>query len=272
MSKAERVSAAQELAIVRLVNECRELGDDAAAWQDRLVDGLRGLTAGIIAAVGPTPPLRVTITQGAAAYWVKQHAGGGWPSAAVKARWEAWAANPEAVRHHPGVAGFWARPEPTLTLVRQEIVADHVWERSPFVNDALRPDGMDEGLIGRADVPVIGGGYCYTVIRAKGERPFGRRDGAVAAALFRAIGPHLGRSLLLTTQPNRHGLSPRLREVLDCLLDGDSEKEAALRLGLQRTTIHDHVKRLYKHFGVSSRAELLAYFLRRYRGANGAGR
>ena len=70
---------------------------------------------------------------------------------------------------------------------------------------------------------------------------------------------------MLTTQPNRHGLTPRARQVLDCLLDGDSEKQAALRLGLRVTTVHGHVKRLYLHFGVGSRAELLAYFLRRYR-------
>jgi DNA-binding CsgD family transcriptional regulator len=61
------------------------------------------------------------------------------------------------------------------------------------------------------------------------------------------------------------GLSPRKREVLHCLLDGDGEKQVALRLGIHPATVHDHVKRLYHHFGVSSRAELLAYFLRRHR-------
>ena len=59
-------------------------------------------------------------------------------------------------------------------------------------------------------------------------------------------------------------LPPRAREVLDLLLQGLSEKEIAARLGLRPSTVHDHVKRLYAHFGVGSRAELMAYFLRRH--------
>src|SRR5262245_33527802 len=107
MSKSERVRAADELAILRLVNECRELGDDAAAWQMRLVEGLLSLTGGMIASVGPAPTHRagqmITLQ-----VWVARQMGGGWPSAAVKARWEALVADPAAIREHPGVASFWA--------------------------------------------------------------------------------------------------------------------------------------------------------------------
>jgi DNA-binding NarL/FixJ family response regulator len=57
-------------------------------------------------------------------------------------------------------------------------------------------------------------------------------------------------------------LSPRLRQTLVCLLDGSSEKEAAARLGLSPTTLHQYVTALYRHFGVRSRAQLLARVLR----------
>ncbi|QEL16364.1 helix-turn-helix transcriptional regulator [Limnoglobus roseus] len=262
MSKSQRVTAADEVAILRLMNECRELGDDAMAWQQRLISGLQKLTGGMVAAVGPTPPLRGEL--GVLQEWVGQQLGGGWPSESLRRKWEALAADPMAMQAHPAVSAFWAMPEPSLSLTRREIVPDHVWDRSPFVNDLLRADGMDEGLVSRADVPVIGGGYVLTVVRAKGEQAFSRRAGAVVAALLRELEPHLGRGLFLTSQPNLHGLSPRLRQVLGCLLDGDSEKEAALRCRLHPTTVHEYVKHLYRHFGVSSRAELLAYFLRRY--------
>jgi DNA-binding CsgD family transcriptional regulator len=46
--------------------------------------------------------------------------------------------------------------------------------------------------------------------------------------------------------------------VLDCLLRGDSESEAARALALSTHTIHVHVKRLHRYFGTSSRGELLA--------------
>jgi DNA-binding CsgD family transcriptional regulator len=63
-------------------------------------------------------------------------------------------------------------------------------------------------------------------------------------------------------QPRRP-LSPREREVLDVLLRGHSEKRAADRLGLSSHTVHQYVKRLFRAFGVSSRAELMAGFIPR---------
>lgn len=58
------------------------------------------------------------------------------------------------------------------------------------------------------------------------------------------------------------GLSPRVAQTLERLLAGDSEKEAAARLGLSRHTVHVYVKTLYRHYDVSSRGELLARFVR----------
>lgn len=56
-------------------------------------------------------------------------------------------------------------------------------------------------------------------------------------------------------------LSPRQRQVLSFLLAGDSLKEVAKKLELSEHTVGDYVKRIYKHFSVSSRAELLALFI-----------
>jgi DNA-binding NarL/FixJ family response regulator len=56
-------------------------------------------------------------------------------------------------------------------------------------------------------------------------------------------------------------LSPRMRQTLEQLLAGDSEKQIAQRLGLSRHTVHVYVKALYKGFSVSSRGELLALFI-----------
>jgi DNA-binding NarL/FixJ family response regulator len=57
-------------------------------------------------------------------------------------------------------------------------------------------------------------------------------------------------------------LSPRMRQTLDRLLVGDSEKQIANHLGLSRHTVHVYVKAIYKGFGVSSRGELLSKFVR----------
>ena len=57
-------------------------------------------------------------------------------------------------------------------------------------------------------------------------------------------------------------LSPRLRETLDCLLDGASEKQIAKRLELSPHTVHGYVKLIYRHFKVKSRAQLLSRWVR----------
>jgi DNA-binding NarL/FixJ family response regulator len=58
------------------------------------------------------------------------------------------------------------------------------------------------------------------------------------------------------------GLSRRMRQTLEHLLGGDSEKEVATKLKLSPHTVHVHVKNLYKHFQVCSRGELMARCLR----------
>ncbi len=61
----------------------------------------------------------------------------------------------------------------------------------------------------------------------------------------------------------RDGLSKRLRETLSLLLEGLNERQVAHELDLSIKTVHEYLGMLYKHFQVSSRAELLAYFIRR---------
>lgn len=69
------------------------------------------------------------------------------------------------------------------------------------------------------------------------------------------------------TAPNddRPAGEPRLtaaeRRVLTPLLGGLAEKEIATYLGLSRHTVHNHVKRIYFAYGVSTRPELLARFI-----------
>ncbi len=58
-------------------------------------------------------------------------------------------------------------------------------------------------------------------------------------------------------------LARRQRQTLELLLDGKSEKEIASGLSISKNTVHVYVKNLYKRFGVSSRAELLARWVQR---------
>jgi len=66
-----------------------------------------------------------------------------------------------------------------------------------------------------------------------------------------------------TGESNKIHLGPRLTQTLDLLLAGDAEKQIARKLGLSPHTIHDYVKAVYRRFGVSSRAELLARWVKK---------
>jgi DNA-binding CsgD family transcriptional regulator len=107
----------------------------------------------------------------------------------------------------------------------------------------------------------------FTFFRPPGASLFDRRERRLVHLFHGEIGPLVGKALAGALEPSLTGLAPRLRQTLDCLLEGDSEKQVAARLGLSQPTVHEYIGVLYRHFGVSSRAELLAYFLRRFRGS-----
>ena len=59
--------------------------------------------------------------------------------------------------------------------------------------------------------------------------------------------------------PSVLDLPARLRGVLACLIEGDSEKQVAARLGLSPHTIHQYVKLIHTRMQVRSRGELLSW-------------
>lgn len=53
-------------------------------------------------------------------------------------------------------------------------------------------------------------------------------------------------------------LTPRLVEVLEGLASGMSERETASWLHLSRSTVHSHVGRILRYFGVNSTPDAIA--------------
>lgn len=92
----------------------------------------------------------------------------------------------------------------------------------------------------------------------------------MVAQLCRMLGDYLNGE---TPQPPSHlkatgrqdvepfDLAPRVRQTLEYLLAGDSEKQIAARMGVSPHTVHCYVKALYRSYEVSSRGELLARFV-----------
>jgi DNA-binding NarL/FixJ family response regulator len=121
--------------------------------------------------------------------------------------------------------------------------------------------GIDDILVSKARTDDPPGLLGFALFRALGQERFGAWERRLVRLFHRELSHHVGTSLARVGPPPH--LTSRLHETLRCLLEGDSEKQAALRLGLSTLTVHQYVKALYRHFRVSSRPELMAHFLRR---------
>lgn len=153
------------------------------------------------------------------------------------------------------------------TRTHEQLIERRQWERSVLFNEFFRPCGIDDRMLSGCRLPPDEAGrprkyQNITVYRALGGRPFSSRDRRIIRLLHRELRPLIGRQLASAEEPSASQLSPRLRQVLGCLLEGDSEKQIAGRLGLTPSTVHQYVKAVYRHFGVHSRAELLVRWIR----------
>ncbi len=80
---------------------------------------------------------------------------------------------------------------------------------------------------------------------------------------------HIARKVVLSFQRSpasaaqpAEDLSPREREVLDCLSQGFLYKEIAEKLGISYETVHTYIRRIYEKLQVRTRTEAVAKFLR----------
>lgn len=61
---------------------------------------------------------------------------------------------------------------------------------------------------------------------------------------------------------HEHPIPRRVRETLERLLDGHSEKQIATSLAISPNTVHVYVKQIYRKYRVNSRAELLSLWIK----------
>ncbi len=153
--------------------------------------------------------------------------------------------------------------EGSVSFSRPMVVPDDVWYPSDFYRDYVEPIGLDEWVSSFRVSPTLGSVVMVGGNRAHGDEPIAGRKIKLLGILGEEITPLLGTKLSLRGQVSKAGLTPRQRQTLELLLDGLSEKQVAAELGLSPATVHDYIVKLHKHFDVSSRGELLSYFIKR---------
>jgi len=165
----------------------------------------------------------------------------------------------------PGVANLYCdmQRQGWVTTAGTQISDEASYHASPWYQNFFKHIDCDGYVVSIRVVDVPQRPEAITIDRPHGAAPFGEREVALLKLLHDEIAPLVGVRLATEEHLSRNGLSKRLRETLSLLLEGYSEKQVASELKLGTRTVHDYVMRIYAHFHVSSRAELLAYFIRR---------
>ena len=169
---------------------------------------------------------------------------------------------------YPTVQAIYRQTGTVIVRSRDQLVAGRDWGLSTELNEDRKPLGQDETLIGLLWYPDWPGAHlAISINRETGARKFDGRERAFLRLFIREVDELAGTALSINEEGPFAGLSVRARQVLEALLQGDTEKQIAARLGVSRHTVHDYVKEIYRRFKVSSRGELSAYYHRFNRGS-----
>ena len=132
-----------------------------------------------------------------------------------------------------------------------EMVERQVWDGSRWINEYVRPAHVAHFLCSMRVIGRTTGTGC-AFMRAARDRPFSDEDRELLHLVHVGVGP------MYDACSPRTRLSPRMRETLDVLLTGASDKEIAAQLRLSSHTVRQYVKAIFKAFNVNSRAQLIA--------------
>ena len=259
MARSARLRLSDLRAVHQLVGECRELGDDPTLWRRHLLTRLGRLTGGgfcVAAEVGdgkqPSRYDQGTIDLGADNGFDRT----GWLRSLTEFRTDAFI--------NPLINAYFDRAMPGVVLPRADLVPDNKWYSSFYYQRCRRTLGADASILCLRPIPDTRDDYCgLYLLRPTGERDFAGRDRAVAEEAMAMATALVGGPLARFREPTPAELSPRLRQVLRRLLEGDSDKQIAARLKISRYTVNQYLKVIYRHFRVSARSELLARWVRR---------
>lgn len=150
---------------------------------------------------------------------------------------------------------------PLRTRRLDSVVDGRRWYRSRHYNDYVGACRLDDRITSALRLPEGSPAPLQVMVlhRSAARGKYTRRDQRLVHLFHHEMGTLLGRQLAMrgTTRAGDPVLPFRLQQVLTCLLQGDSEKQIAARLGISPHTVNRHVQRLYREFGVHSRAQLL---------------
>lgn len=247
--------------IGRLFGECCELGDDPAIWRVHLGEGLRDLIGADLVFCVETGnctgdrPIDLGIAESG---WEQGFNREGWLRAIIE------------FRHDPfyslGLQRYFdrLRIEDGAVRSRKDLIGENEWEASfdrLVIHDAI---GVDNVVWGFRSISGASNQHAGVIaLREQGRRDFTGREKTVLRETMLQVAGAVGGKLSSFQEISPSQLPARTRDVLRALLEGNSDKQIAQRLQLSRFTVNSHTKKIFEHFRVQGRSELMARWIRR---------
>lgn len=243
----------------QIAAQCRDLGADVDAWRHTLLASLRKF-------VGAQVIINSELENfgkeyGHTSKLISIHRVG-WISDEAETRWREYAQSipVERTPEYPYLSKFSGK---TMILSRDQIWGRDTWYRSHAFNEIHRACGIDDYVISICPTQIPGRCTTLWLHKGVGEQDFTLREQGIISLIHMSINNEIGTYLAAADEPALSSLTSRRLQVLERLIEGDSEKQIAFALGVAKASIHDHVLAIYRHFEVSSRGELLAKFIGR---------
>lgn len=263
MAKSGRLRAQDVRLVHQILGECGEMGDDAMGWRTHWIARVAAATDGVLGYTGEMGGCRRLrpIDMGVALW--------GYQSGFVDRRLieETLEEFRTCSEFLPSLNRYLSHrlERDGVCLSRRQIVEDPTWYRSDEHVVIQNPFRVDHALYCFQSIDGGENDICSGILlyRERKRRDFGERDRAIIREAHAGIVTRLGGPLAKFAEPSPRDLTLRVRQVLGCLLDGDSDKQISARLGMSPHTVNQHVKRIFQHFGVKSRTELLSRWIRR---------
>lgn len=249
MSDSLQISLSDIRAIARLLSECREVGDDPLGWRLHFY---------------------VTLGNLVGAEWIIGGEMSGYKLDAVHLPGNAANVGQFLVENpllsqigRDQIKSLHAADRQNIFLVKEPGLAQGQWVRC--YDDQRLAQTIKTAVCLHSLQPTSKADYwdMLSLCRPASEPRFNQREAVLVALLHGEVARLVGGPLAEPCEATPSQLSQRVRQVLNCMLQGDSDKEIAARLNLSPHTINQHTKRIYLHFQVKSRGELLARWIRR---------
>lgn len=264
MARSARLRLADLRSIHRLVGECRELGDSAMGWRSHLLDeASRWLGAGVGVGYDAIWEAGSAVKDIQVVGLIDRGLEDGFDRSAFDAANEAFSSQGsdyqpmftpyfEAIRRGCGPA-----------MTRADLISGREWYGSDYYRNYHQAVGCDAMMFCVLPAGRESRLNAFFLVRAAADPDFAPRARAIVGELHLQVAPLIEGPLAGYGEPSADGLAPRARQVLRCLLEGDGDKQVAARLGLSRHTVNFYVRQIFAHFGVASRPELMARWIRR---------